>query len=74
MHTATQPTAFDLPRVGTCASLATLTTLGMFSLIASVMPIPAPAAGEAALARSPETVCVPAARAMQAAAPAHKAI
>ena len=38
MNIAMKTTTFDLHRAVTCAALATLTTLGIFNLIASEMP------------------------------------
>ena len=66
MNNALQATTFDLRRAATCAALATLTTLGMFSLIANVMP-PLMAEG-LVLASSQQKLCVPAARVLHAGA------
>jgi hypothetical protein len=67
MNTAMKTTTFDLRRAATCAALATLTTLGMFSLIANVMP-PLVADG-LVLASSHETACAPTAQVREAASP-----
>ena len=37
MHTATRTSKPDIRRTLTCAALATITTLGMFSLVANLM-------------------------------------
>ena len=73
MNSAMGITTFDLRRAVTCAALATLTTLGMFSLIANVMP--PLVAGGLVLASSHETVCVPTPQVMEAASrPTHSEI
>jgi hypothetical protein len=57
MNTTTKTIGFELSRPVTCAALAMLTTLGMFSLIANVMP---PLVTDTlVLATSHQTVCVP---------------
>jgi hypothetical protein len=65
MNNALKTATFDLRRVATCAALATFTTLGMFSLIANVMP-PLVADG-LVLASRHETLCVPTAQVLEAA-------
>jgi hypothetical protein len=72
MNNAMKTTTFDLRRTATCAALATFTTLGMFSLIANVMP--ALMADGLALASSHETVCAPAAQVLRAGFAKHSAI
>jgi len=73
MHTAMKTTPIDLRRTAACAALATLTTLGLFSLIANVMP--PLVADTLVLATAHETVCIPTAQAARSADPAtHSAI
>jgi hypothetical protein len=70
MNTAMKTTAFDLHRAVTCAALATLTTLGMFSLIANVMP--PLVADTLVLASGHETGCAPTAQVPSATSPARQ--
>ncbi|MBK7471281.1 MAG: hypothetical protein IPI73_12285 [Betaproteobacteria bacterium] len=64
MKHAPKSAPFELRRVATCAALATLATLGTFSLIANVMP--PLMADTAVLAHNAEPVCVPAAQVLHA--------
>ena len=72
MKHAMQTAPIELRRVATCAALATLATLGTFSLIANVMP--PLVADTLVLARNAEPVCVPAAQALHAEAGRRSAI
>ena len=72
MNPALKSTPFELRRVATCAALATLASLGTFSLIANVMP--PLVADTLVLARNAEPVCVPAAQALHAEAGRRSAI
>jgi hypothetical protein len=72
MHTAMKTTTLDFRRVAASAALALLTTLGMFSLIANVMP-PLVADG-LVLASSHETVCAPTAQVLEAAGHARRSV
>ena len=72
MNHALKSAPFELRRVATCAALATLASLGTFSLIANVMP--PLVADTLVLARNAEPVCVPAAQALHAEAGPHSAI
>jgi hypothetical protein len=68
MNAAMKTTAFDFHRAVACAALATLTTLGMFSLIANVMP---PLVADAlVLATGHEVACVPTVQALKVSSPA----
>ncbi|MBK8742518.1 MAG: hypothetical protein IPM02_24855 [Betaproteobacteria bacterium] len=64
MHNAQNSAPFELRRVATCAALATLASLGTFSLIANVMP--PLVADTLVLAHNAEPVCVPATQVLHA--------